>query len=457
MKGTLLLVVGVSGSGKSTLMKRLSADGLDILTPSTTRDPRANEIDPYEFLDPANWHSSEFAWETQVGTVKYGVKKSQLNSIKRGVIAASFFHQSLLYKVQGLSEAYDLTLIVVMLDTVSDLTEQSRRVSNDLKRLASSEASLKSEIEELRSHADLILNGDADSIVEAVLTSCRLIESKGVLAQQDIHILLKAGTLLEGSQKASVEPCSYDLHLGDEVWCRGKITKLSDHDSIFSLPAYSYAIVKARELAAIPSFVVARFDLTVGMFFRGLILSNGPQVDPGYRGALFCLLFNASDVDIPIKYGEHMATVEFTIASRPAHSYKGQHQGKKSLAEFLDKESGSSKGGNIVKRIEALESNKRLPFIAFWASVSVICLGVGGYVANGLIDIRAVSKQVEDDKKNMEEYMDSVKDDSTNLERVRGDISLKVENLNAAKLDMEKTLRDFHEAIRRAKDSGLDN
>src|SRR5262249_28649747 len=147
------------------------------------------------------------------------------------------------------------------------------------------------EIREIVQHTDMVLTGDAQIVAEAVAATCRLLAGRGgMVAKRELLPLIRAGCLLRATEESNVEGASYDLRLGDEVWCQGEFTSLTTQKPVFEIPAYSYAIVKAKETAALPSFFAGQFDIRVRHFLSGVVLSNGPQVDPGYWGELFCML-----------------------------------------------------------------------------------------------------------------------------------------------------------------------
>ncbi len=66
-----------------------------------------------------------------------------------------------------------------------------------------------------------------------------------------------------------------------------------------------------------------------------MILSNGPQVDPGFKGKLFCLLFNTSNAPVLLKKGQHYATIQFYKLIEPTLPYKGKYQDKKRIIHYL--------------------------------------------------------------------------------------------------------------------------
>ncbi len=113
--------------------------------------------------------------------------------------------------------------------------------------------------------------------------------------------MLDCGMLLDNATEKNFKGASYDLLLGDEYYYDGKIKCLTDSSSFLTIEPYDYAIVSCKESSRIPRDVVGKFGLTVSLFCQGVILSNGPQIDPGFNGTLFCLLFNTSNQAVHLK------------------------------------------------------------------------------------------------------------------------------------------------------------
>ena len=115
---------------------------------------------------------------------------------------------------------------------------------------------------------------------------------------------------------------------------------------------------------------------------QGIILSNGPQIDPGFKGRLYCLLFNTSSRQIQLKRGQHYATIEFIKLLEPTISYKGKHQQSNNLSEYLVQSIPSSAIGELRKDVKLLKKEnwlmKYLPIIISIAALIVAILKLAG-------------------------------------------------------------------------------
>lgn len=72
----------------------------------------------------------------------------------------------------------------------------------------------------------------------------------------------------------------------------------------------TYSVAKSRNV-----LVTGRFDLKLGLVNKGLISQQGTQIEPCYKGRLYCFIHNLSNRDIELKRGEPIASIEFSYVS----------------------------------------------------------------------------------------------------------------------------------------------
>jgi deoxycytidine triphosphate deaminase/guanylate kinase len=368
----IVALIGVRGAGKSTLLRALAeVPHVHTLQPTTDR-PARDEKEEYDFVAKFPRRDA-MAWQITVGEHSYGVRNSKVKEIPDGWCGVTVFDPGNLGVLEKFRREWSGEVVTIGLDTITTLNEQRARVGNDESRQMSA-ADFESQLEQVRK-ADIVLRGNATTVLNATKAVCELLVSRGGLVGKNWLVpLIAAEALLDGANENSIEPASYDLRLGSEVWCQGERYQLTEEKPFFRIPPYSYAIVKAEETAKLPCFMAGRFDLKVSLFFKGVLLSNGPQVDPGYHGALFCMLFNGRDVNTDLKMGEHFATLEFCTLGSRIEGYAGQYQAKERLNQFQAPETGAGPGGNIVGRVNALEKEARSRLIA-------VALLVAGLIA----------------------------------------------------------------------------
>ena len=108
----------------------------------------------------------------------------------------------------------------------------------------------------------------------------------------------------------SLDAASYKLRLGNEAHVGGKRVRISSRNPLV-IPAHQVAVVKTHEVVNIPRFLIARWNLRVKWVYEGLLWVGGPQVDPGWRGELYCPIYNLAEREVVIPYKERFFTMDF--------------------------------------------------------------------------------------------------------------------------------------------------
>jgi deoxycytidine triphosphate deaminase len=262
-----------------------------------------------------------------------------------------------------------LSVFVDVPDNVLDMRLRERGEGVDQKLLLEQKA-------KDRQHKNRMLysieNLQLDSSVELLISLWDHSGVGGVLPARLIGLMLDCGMLLEGGRAGNISGASYDLSLGDEYFYGGRIRRLTDSDPIRSIEPYDYAIVTSQEVSNLPRDVCGRFDLSVGLFCQGIILSNGPQVDPGFRGRLFCLLFNTSSSPVLLKRGQHYATLEFHKLVEPTYVYRGKNQGQLDMIHYLPSNATRGAINELKKELEQVREESRKLRDITWAILSLI-------------------------------------------------------------------------------------
>jgi deoxycytidine triphosphate deaminase len=202
---------------------------------------------------------------------------------------------------------------------------------------------------------DVIAYYDKDSnrpqdVVEVLDCFDHLLSFPGVLSHQQISTLMKLGILLYNGDQRRVRGASYDLIIDKEHLKSG--IKVDSTDT-FKIDPLDYVVVGAVESVNIPKNICASFDTKVSMFCKGIILSNGPQVDPGYQGRLLCLLFNTSAkaFEVSPTTGFEFSTIQFSALSEPTNiSYTQKYFRKEHLKEYI----GSFADASIADLVKAI-------------------------------------------------------------------------------------------------------
>ena len=184
-------------------------------------------------------------------------------------------------------------------------------------------------------------------------------ERGGGLSRNYIEGLIKCDLLIKDGKLSNVSNSSYDLTLGDEYYYAGEINELSDKKPFLALEPYDYAIASCNEKISMPRDVSGRFDVSVNLFCQGIILSNSTQVDPGFRGKLFCLFFNTSNKVFYLKRHTHFATMEFNKLIEPTTPYSGKYADEDSIVPYLPTNVMQGAINELKKEIENLKTENQ--------------------------------------------------------------------------------------------------
>jgi len=160
--------------------------------------------------------------------------------------------------------------------------------------------------------------------------------------------IIKYNIIENRNDSECLQTTSYDLRLGEghmvydstakkwsAIWVSTK-PHPKDGNPVFDLPQgtnlviprFGMALIQLREpvnlLSCIenseqPVMICGHFDLKLSRVKEGLISQQATQVEPGYRGKLFCYLFNQTGDEISLSYTDidkaRIATIEFQYVS----------------------------------------------------------------------------------------------------------------------------------------------
>lgn len=366
-----IIITGTSCAGKSTIAKKLcdivtnSGVSFDQVTAVTTRERRADDSN-YEYISNEDFDKLLRGKKLLVHSIyrgkKYGIKQAEYNIVirKEKVPVLVITPASAIELLSKGKEKYMCIFLDAQDETLVDRwverlgTEPNNKAKKGFLKQHKADR-------EYQDKAHYILNNtDVSASVSLIALLWEYQNQGGALSQKLISSMIDCGMLLRDADPEMINGASYDLRLGDEYYYDGKIQKLSDEKPFLTIEPYDYAIVSCRETAWIPRDVIAKFGLTVGLFCQGIILSNGPQIDPGFRGTLFCLLFNTSNRAVHLKRGKHYATIEFNKLIGYAEPYEGKYQGKERIIEYIPENALHGAINELKKEVEHLKTESRI-------------------------------------------------------------------------------------------------
>lgn len=136
--------------------------------------------------------------------------------------------------------------------------------------------------------------------------------SEQILYYNDACTLTVAGGMIRPFEEENLKPASYNLTLGRRCVVEGEDVFLTKAAPWLEIPPNSLAVVPMQQVLCLPHYMIGRFNLEIRFVYQGLLLGTGPQVDPGFQGALSCPLHNISNQPIRIQWGEVFAKIDFT-------------------------------------------------------------------------------------------------------------------------------------------------
>ncbi len=175
-----------------------------------------------------------------------------------------------------------------------------------------------------------------------------------ILSDKTILEMVNKGTLvirpLESSQ---VQPASVDIRLGS-TFCviedspTGIITldraancRTIRTDTYVLLPG-QFVLATTMEYFELPDNLTAFVEGRSSLGRMGLFIQNAGWVDPGFRGEITLVLYNANRCAIELKAGRRVGQLVFAKMDAPAQNpYRGKYQGQTGATAskvFMDKD-----------------------------------------------------------------------------------------------------------------------
>jgi deoxycytidine triphosphate deaminase len=188
--------------------------------------------------------------------------------------------------------------------------------------------------------------------------------------------------LIEPFDEKYLKPARYQLRLGDEARIGGKRQSIGPQQPL-RLEPHQVAIVKTLEHLNIPRFLIARWNLTVDRVYEGLLWVGALQVDPGWVGYLPCPLYNMSDEEVVLQYGDKLFTIDFvrtTPFRRPTcKSYEQDFRTNPPLS-FFDRKHLRSGPYQALRQLGELRTFRAFAgglFGVFFAALAALTTALG--------------------------------------------------------------------------------
>jgi deoxycytidine triphosphate deaminase len=390
MKYERIIITGTSGAGKTTIARKLCEQHeiFHIVQTVTTREQRTDdELYQYQFITAENFEkllkNGELLVSSKYRDKSYGITNESIQKvIAMGKIPLLIITPESVRQLLSKKHNTFLTIFIDAPDNILDTRLRQRKEEID-EKIKSQRINDRKCAEEYAKDKEICMyiiknrnDTDVDEVTQLISNLWDYKNTGGMLPQKMIELMIKHGMLLDNASVDNVQGASYDLVLGDQYFQKGEIKTLNERKPFIIMNPGDYVLVSAKEIANFPKDIAGRFDITVSLFCKGVILSNGPQVDPGFYGGLFCLLFNTSNDEVQLKKGEHFATIEFIKLIAPTASYSGKYQGKKELGDYLPKVVEKSAINQIMEDISSLKKIWWIEYVAILLAIILAIVGI---------------------------------------------------------------------------------
>lgn len=199
--------------------------------------------------------------------------------------------------------------------------------------------------------------------------------------------------LIRGTVSENFRSASYDLRLGHHYYLssdrarrprsRLRVSTLDRGEKV-QIPANELILFEVLETIHVPDDLVGHLTLKVDLLQEGLMMASQSQIDAGYDGPIFGLLYNLSDTPVVLPQGRSVFRLEFTELDEPTlKPYSGDY-GKagtiKTLREFVPHRLASSLA-ELSRQVR--RQRRTLTWAGIVAGLAIIVAGLG--LASGII------------------------------------------------------------------------
>ncbi len=139
----------------------------------------------------------------------------------------------------------------------------------------------------------------------------------------DGELKKQVGKIVVNGDERCIQPSSYDLRAGDEVFLpeRGE-KKEFKKGGIIHLQPFESALIRTIEEIKLPKNMMGLMQPSSKLSTRGLLYTGG-SIDPGYEGFLWVSIRNMAPRYEEIEYGQAVTSVHFIRFKEGKNVVKG--------------------------------------------------------------------------------------------------------------------------------------
>lgn len=233
--------------------------------------------------------------------------------------------------------------------------------------------------------------------------------------------------IVDDPEPDSIRSASYDLRVGPEYYLANYDNRRGPFSRVFPTPigsldggthkvleigANEVVLLVAHERVHMPDDLVGHLSLKLDLLLQGLIMSSQSQVDAGYHGPIYALLYNLSDGPVTIRYLDRFLRLEFALLdAKTEKPYDGQFKPTFTLGDVISSRIRSS----LSDMEEQVTRTRRRVFqiaagsiVALVLAVVAILGPVQGQASDASSDARAAERRVDNQAARLEQTRDEV-------------------------------------------------
>lgn len=236
-----------------------------------------------------------------------------------------------------------------------------------------------------------------------------------------------AGPLVyEYYDERQVKTAAYDLRVGAEYYVddppqrasgRLKTRHLGREGMTLQIRANQVILVRTLESIDMPEDLVGHLSLKLDVLLDGIIMASQSQIDAGYKGPIFALLYNLSHDTVTLKRGQSLLRLEFEELDETTDApYHGDFKPYFRLADVVPKRLTSSLESTNRKADDARSAVRRLlvgSIIAGAIAVLALVTQLMGPIQSTASDARSDAAAAQREIARLEEQVRDLRADLT--------------------------------------------
>lgn len=168
-----------------------------------------------------------------------------------------------------------------------------------------------------------------------------------ILTAQEIRARCAAPSepLVHPCEEENVRSASYDLRLGDEYYLSPldphlagpiKTERFDELNTALEIPPNQVVLIEMCEVVCIPKDLVGHLSLKLDILLQGLIMASQSQIDAGYKGRIYALLYNLSGREVTLHRFQSALRLEFArLDEETEKPYAGDYSPEDRLASVM--------------------------------------------------------------------------------------------------------------------------